>query len=247
MKRVFGSGLALLCAVSALAYAQATANVGGEWDMTINSPQGSNKVLLKLKQEGDKLSGSVKNARGEAPLTSAAIKGDEVTIVMTIQFQGGDMVITYTGKVEKESMKGDADFGGLAQGDWSAVRHVETAAPATSATPATTATPAAPAAPVNLTGEWNFTVETPNGTGSPVITLKQEGENLTGTYKGQLGEAPITGTVKGSDATFKFKVNVQGQELEITFKGMIESKDSMKGKAQFGDLAEGAWKASRKN
>ncbi len=246
MKRVFGSvlGPALFCAVAALAYAQASANVGGEWDMTINSPQGSNKVLLKLKLEGDKLSGTVKNARGEAPLTSAAIKGDEVTLVMTIQFQGGDMVITYTGKVEKDSMKGDADFGGLAQGDWSAVRHVETAAPATSAAPAT---PAAPAAPVNLTGVWNFTVESPNGTGTPVITLKQEGENLTGTYKGQLGEAPLTGTVKGSDATFKFKVNVQGQELEITFNGMIDGKDSMKGKAQFGGFGEVTWKASRKN
>lgn len=245
MKKVFASGLALalFCAVAALAYAQASPNVDGEWDMTIDSPQGQRKALLKLKREGDKLSGTLKNARGETALTSAAIKGDEITLVMTIQFQGSDMIITYTGKAEKDSMKGEADFGGLAQGEWSAVRHVESAAPATPAAPAA----AAPAGAVNLTGVWNFTVKSPNGSNDSVFTLKQEGEKLSGTYKGMLGEAPVTGTVKGSDAAFSMKVNVQGQELEITFKGMVEGKDSMKGTAQFGDLGEGTWTAARKN
>ncbi|HKG21199.1 MAG TPA: hypothetical protein VKC34_04815 [Blastocatellia bacterium] len=242
MKRIFGPGLALalLCAVAALANAQGGANVGGEWDMTINSPQGSNKVLLKLKQEGDKLSGTVKNARGESPLTSAAIKGNDVTLVMTIQYQGGDMVITYTGKAEKDSMKGEADFGGLATGDWSAVRHVESAAPATP--PAQ-----APASAASLTGVWNFTVETPNGTGTPVFTLKQEGETVSGTYKGQLGEVPVTGTVKGNEVTLKIKVNFQGNDMEVTYKGMREGDNSMKGKASFGDMAEGTWTATRKS
>lgn len=262
MKRVIGSALALalLCAVAALAKAQGGPDVTGEWDMTINSPQGESKVLLKLKKEGDKLSGAAKNARGERPLTSVELKGNDITMMMTIQFQGSDMVITYTGKVENDSMKGDADFGGLAQGDWSAVRHKEgPATPATPASPANPATPESAAKPANpaspatpagaatLTGVWNFTVETPNGTGNPVITFKQDGENLSGTYKGQLGEYPVTGTLKGSDATFRIKVNVQGQDLEITFKGMLEGKDSMKGKAQFGDFGEGNWSATRKN
>ncbi|HVF88655.1 MAG TPA: hypothetical protein VNH22_01230 [Blastocatellia bacterium] len=244
MKRVFGSALALalLCAAAVLANAQGGINVGGEWDMTINSPQGTNKVLLRLKQEGDKLSGTVKNARGEAPLTSAAIKGNDVTIVMTIQFQGGDMVITYTGKAEKDSIKGEADFGGLATGDWSAVRHVESAAAATPATPAP-----AQASAASLSGVWNFTVETANGTGSPVFTLKQEGENVSGTYKGQFGEVPVTGTVKGNEVTLKMKVNFQGNDVDITYKGTREGDNSMKGKASFGDMGEVTWTATRKS
>jgi len=252
MKRVFGLGLslALFCAVALIASAQGGASVVGEWDMTVNSPQGTRTLLLKLKQEGDKLTGTVKSPRGEAPLTSAELKGSDITMVMTVQFQGGDMVITYTGKVEKDSMKGDADFGGLAQGDWSAVPHKETAAapatPAAPANPATPATPATPAASAAITGVWNFTVETPNGTGSPVFTLKQEGENVTGMYKGQFGEVPVTGTVKGSDVVLKVKVNAQGQDIELTYTGKAE-KDSMKGRVTFGDLGEGTWTATRKN
>jgi hypothetical protein len=42
--------------------------------------------------------------------------------VLTIDYQGSPMTITYTGLVDGKKMAGDADFGGLAQGTWSAVR-----------------------------------------------------------------------------------------------------------------------------
>src|SRR3974377_348341 len=46
----------------------------------------------------------------------------------------------------------------------------------------------------DITGTWNFNVETDMGSGTPTMTFKQEGNVLTGTYKGQLGEAPLRGT-----------------------------------------------------
>jgi hypothetical protein len=42
------------------------------------------------------------------------------------------------------------------------------------------------------------------GTGTPTVVLKQEGETLSGQYSGQLGEAPVTGTIKGNEFTFSF-------------------------------------------
>ena len=45
-----------------------------------------------------------------------------MTIVLTIDYQGSPMVITYTGTTDGKTMSGDADFGGLAQGSWSAAR-----------------------------------------------------------------------------------------------------------------------------
>ena len=51
-------------------------------------------------------------------------------------------------------------------------------------------------AKVNVTGAWQFQVETSNGTGTPTFNFKQEGEKLAGQYKGAFGEAPLTGTVK---------------------------------------------------
>jgi hypothetical protein len=75
---------------------------------------------------------------------------------------------------------------------------------------------AALAADANVAGEWDFTVETQAGTGTPHFSLKQDGSNVTGTYKGQLGEAPVTGTVEGD--AIKGKVSL-GELGEGTFTG----------------------------
>lgn len=241
MKRILTTTFVLMMVSLSAALGGQSANVAGSWDITIESPQGKRTVLLVIKKDGDKLSGSMKSPQGETALDSVALASDEITFVMTRQIQGQDMKFTYKGKVAKDSMKGDADFGGFATGTWSAVPHKEDAGAAPSPAPQ----PASSGA-TNITGVWNFAVETAAGSGSPTFTFKQDGEILTGTYKGQFGEAPLTGTVKGSDVKFTAKVNAQGQDLTITYAGKIESKDSMKGTASFGDLGEGTWTAKRK-
>jgi len=216
--------------------------VVGTWDITIDSTQGQNKAMLIIKKDGDKLSGAMKGARGERPIESVALTGNDITFTMKANVQGQDMVFTYKGKVEKDSMKGDADFGGFATGKWSAVPHKEDATATPAAAPATSAQ----AGGVNISGDWSVTVETSGGSGNPSFTFKQDGEKLTGTYKGQFGEAPLTGTVKGSDISFTIKVNAQGQDVTIVYTGKIENKDSMKGDVKLGDLAEGKWTGKRK-
>ena len=83
----------------------------------------------------------------------------------------------------------------------------------------------------SVEGTWKMTVETGQGTNTPTVTFKQEGENLTGTYKGRFGEAPLKGTIKGNDITFTVKLSVQGQDFEITYTGTVDG-DSMKGKTK---------------
>ncbi len=94
---------------------------------------------------------------------------------------------------------------------------------------------------IDVTGDWVFTVETSAGSGSPAFTFKQEGENLTGKYKGQLGEADIKGTVKGDKIEFSFEVGAG----VVVYSGTIE-KDTMKGKVSLGEQASGTWTAKRK-
>lgn len=241
MKRILSTSLILLVA-SLSAIAGQGASAIGSWDLTINSPNGPRTVVLVIKKESDKLTGATKTAQGERPLDSVTVKGDEITFVMTRPVGGQDMVMTYKGKVAKESMKGDADFGGMATGTWSAVPHKEDSA----ASSEPSAPQPASAGAVNVTGVWNFAVETSAGSGSPTFTFKQDGENLTGTYKGQFGEAPLTGTVKGAEVKFTIKVNAQGQDLTINYVGKIEGKDGMKGTATFGELGEGTWTAKRR-
>jgi hypothetical protein len=244
MKRLFSFSLCTIVLFATIAHAQSP-NVVGSWDITIESPQGTRNTLLIIKQDGDKLAGMMKSPRGERPLNSVTLKGNDITLTMTINAQGQELVVTYKGKVEKDKMSGEADFGGFATGAWSAVPHKEDAAAAAPATAPATTTGGASAD--NITGVWNFNVETPAGTGTPVFTLKQEGEKVTGTYKGQLGEAPVNGTVKGNDVMLMIKVSPQGEEITVTYTGKITSKDAMSGKATFGSLGEGNWTAKKKS
>ncbi len=89
----------------------------------------------------------------------------------------------------------------------------------------------------NVSGNWKLTLETPNGVANPSLVLKQEGEKLTGTYKGRFGESPLEGAVKGKEIKFTVKVNAQGQELQLEYTGAVEG-DTMKGKVKFGDMGE---------
>ena len=158
MKRVFRSAFGLSCFGSNRRSRSRARrpSVVGTWDMVVESPQGKRPSTLMIKQEGDKLSAVVKGARGERPLDSITLKGDEITMVMKVQFQGSDMVITYTGKVEKEMMKGKADFGGLAEGDWSATPQKEGAEPRRlGAWPVAATAPASPAP----AGRYNWHME----------------------------------------------------------------------------------------
>lgn len=100
---------------------------------------------------------------------------------------------------------------------------------------------------IDVTGKWQFTVQTDAGTGTPTVTLKQDGEKLTGHYSSEtLGEADVTGTVKGADVKFSFNASLQGQAVPVTYTGTVDGKDSMKGTIDIaGGMATGSFTAKR--
>jgi len=98
----------------------------------------------------------------------------------------------------------------------------------------------------DVTGKWIFAVQTDAGSGTPTVTLKQDGEKLTGHYSSQnLGEADLTGTVKGRDIKFSFSADAQGTTLTVTYTGTIENNDAMKGTVDLGGVAQGTFTAKR--
>ena len=97
----------------------------------------------------------------------------------------------------------------------------------------------------NVSGDWVFTVTTDQGSGTPTMTFKQDGEKLTGKYNGQFGSADLTGTVKGNAIQFTFTIDVQGQQAPATYKGTVE-KDAMTGTMDIGGMVSGTFTAARK-
>ena len=222
---------------SASSPAQSAPAAGGDaWEVTINSPQGTTTSKFVYTKDGETLKGALKNERGETP-ANGTLKGSDITIKFSVKFQDMDLPITLTGKVDGAMAKGDADFGGLAQGDWSAKRVAAGAAAPAAAAPAA-------ASGVNVTGQWEGTVETGQGSGNPSFTLKQEGEKLTGRYKGMLGESELTGTLKGNQIEFSFKVSGQ-VDGTVTYSGTTDGK-TMKCKVNLAGLGEGTFTGTKK-
>jgi hypothetical protein len=115
--RVVIAAIVLIVSVAAL-HAQSPAI--GLWDFTVVSPLSETKSTLIVREEAGKLIAIAKSDQGERPLDKITVDGAKITMVLTISYEGSPMVITYTGDVEKGKMGGDADFGGLATGTWSA-------------------------------------------------------------------------------------------------------------------------------
>lgn len=238
MKKLLSSlfVLALTSLLALSAFAQ-NASVAGEWDAAMNTPGGTRNFKIKFKVDGEKLTGEVGRDTGSLPLTGT-IKGKDIQFSYTVKYNENDLVLTLTGKVDGENIAGTVSFGGMAEDSWSAKRAGGGSAPAGAAASS------ASSAKVDVSGAWDVEVQTEQGAGNPAFTFKQDGEKLSGTYKGLLGESTLAGTVKGDKIEFSFKVSGQ-VEGTVTYTGTTDGK-TMKGKLSLAGLGEGTFTGKKK-
>lgn len=111
---------AVLLLSASVAHAQKAAL--GTWDLTTVSPEGTFNSVMEVRQDGDKLVAVGKSAQGERAYDSVAVDGNNITLVITISYNGSPMTITYSGKIDGAKIEGSADYGGLATGTFSAAR-----------------------------------------------------------------------------------------------------------------------------
>jgi hypothetical protein len=205
------------------------ADVVGRWDVLVSMNQEApTPAPLVLQKEGGKITGVLTTPQGDRPV-EASVKEKDITIWFTIPSRNGPVNVTMSGTVDRDGMTGSVDITGRPRGKWSAKR-----APVA-------ATADAPPAHVDVSGAWRMNVETSVGSGTPSITLEQAGGKLTGRYSGQLGEAPLTGTIRGSAIEFAFDVSLEGASLHVVYTGTAVDSTSMKGTVKLGGLAEGTF------
>jgi hypothetical protein len=100
------------------------------------------------------------------------------------------------------------------------------------------------AEPAKVAGKWNAVLELEAITGHPVLTFKQDGEKLSGTYQGRYGESPLEGTIKENKIEFAVTINAEGTQSQGVFAGTVDG-DFMKGRVAFEGGGEGTWSAER--
>jgi len=154
---------ALLFAFSMSLSAFAT-GVAGNWKLVATDPSGTEiRADLSLKQEGAKLTGTVRSPEGTVPLENIEFKDNVLTC--KLDYEGTPVTVKMT--LDGDKLKGNYTTSGGDSGPIEAERVVETAAVA--------------ASPV--AGDWKVSTTGPDG--SPlklVLTLKQE----EGKWDGQL-------------------------------------------------------------
>jgi hypothetical protein len=81
----------------------------------------------------------------------------------------------------------------------------------------------------DFAGTWSVTVEGPQGPMGSELMLTQKGDTLEGKFMSEIGEAPISGMVKGDSVKIAFGLDMGGQQLSLQIAGALKDKDNMAG------------------
>jgi hypothetical protein len=188
--------------------AGAASGIAGAWDIVAVTPEGNAMYLLELNKQGDALSGTIGGDMGSAALDALSYKDGK----LHFEVDGGGTIYVIDGALEGDSLKGRwAISGGGESGAWSGKRK---GAAAGSAVPAQ----------ASLSGTWDGSAETPDGSRMNFqMQLQQNGDSLAGQIlipdeKVTLQRVSFSGGklvfgVEYMGGTYRFEATLEGNVL----------------------------------
>lgn len=98
-------------------------DVTGTWAFSIELPNISATPTIVFKQDGESLTGEYQSQQyGRFPL-KGTLKGNTIDFAFEMSIDGDALRVSYSGiVVDKDTMKGDMSYGGLADGTFTAAR-----------------------------------------------------------------------------------------------------------------------------
>jgi hypothetical protein len=104
---------ALVGFVAANALADDKADATGTWKWTRKTPDGQEQeISATLKQDGEKLTGSVMSPLGEVEIKEGKVKDGEISFQISFQRDGNDITVKFSGKLQGDKIKGKVEIGG---------------------------------------------------------------------------------------------------------------------------------------
>ena len=119
IRRFAVCALFVLAAVSAAAFA---AGVAGKWTAAIDTQIGVQNYTYDFKVDGEKLTGIAKSQFSESPIAEGSVKGDEISFVENLKFEGQEVRVVYKGKIAGDEIKFNRQVGEFASEDFVAKR-----------------------------------------------------------------------------------------------------------------------------
>jgi len=229
MKRFLAATFVLvIVGAAAIARADDKPSPTGTWKWEVTFNNQVRATTLKLKLEDKKLTGAIVGRDGqETAIQDAKFENGTVSFTVVRERNGQKTTRKYTGKLSGDTLKGKSEFernGETQSGDWEAKRSVPP------------------------TGAWKWTVSYGGQTHDMVLTLKCEGDKLTGTLSRDGAESTIQ-DAKFEDGTVSFTVvrEINGQKMTFKYSGKVDGS-TLKGKSEFerdGQSQSRDWEAKK--
>lgn len=77
--------------------------------------------------------------------------------------------------------------------------------------------------PSSVVGQWKLTVDTPNGTTNPILTINAAGTGYSGTYVGPRGSFELKEIkVEGNSFSFPMTITIPIGKMDFQYTGKVE-------------------------
>ena len=99
----------------------------------------------------------------------------------------------------------------------------------------------------DVSGEWEITSEGRQGPRTQTIKIEQDGEKITVTMEGRMGEVTGEGTIKDNKIEWKITRTMRDMEMTMTYTGTVDG-DTMSGEMEMsmGNRGPSEWTAKKK-
>ena len=157
----------------------------GTWKWEVDLNGNTAEFKLKLNWDGKKLTGKYTAFDNTTDIEDTKLEKDQLSFVDKRDFNGNEFVAEFNGTVKPDDIEGTVtvDFGGdePREFDWNPKRAVEID---------------------DVVGTWDLSLEGPNGTIEPQLTLAKDGEKLSGKYVSPFGEREPKNVTTQGQQTF---------------------------------------------
>ena len=94
-------------------------------------------------------------------------------------------------------------------------------------------------------GTYNIELDTPHGRRANKLTLKADGDSLSGSLSGDLGAQPFDGgTVTGDKVAWSVQIDGPMGQVKLDFEGTVNG-DEISGQVQLGSFGSSAFRGAR--
>lgn len=99
------NSLLVLALLLLVAIPARTADIAGKWTASFDTQIGTQSYTYTFVVDGAKLTGTAESQFGKTEIAEGTVKGDEISFVENLNFEGNALKIEYKGKISGDEIK----------------------------------------------------------------------------------------------------------------------------------------------